>query len=186
MVKTRSQRRKKDDILQRLCFKGVDFDMCTRGFCKWEIGKPKTITIDKEKRLEICFRGFHACLDLKDVFPYYNESKFLYRRENGEWSSNRFFLARHGKNVIFGDGKLVTDKLTLLEEIEMTKEWIDYAFTESPYKEVYLKNIRAIGHFILVREKESSEHFYSPTPLFDHIKNIYSANTVTTVDFFTQ
>jgi len=148
MVRTRSQRRKKDDILQRLCFKGVDFDMCTRGDCKWEIGKTKKI--DNGRRLEMCHNGFHACLDLEDVFDHYIQHKFVC---DGHDRSNRFFLARRGKNVIFGDHKLVTDKLILLEEIKTSKkEWIDYLFTESPYKEVYLKNIRAIGNLIYSRE----------------------------------
>jgi hypothetical protein len=50
-------------------YKGTDRNMCCRGF-QYEMGKQFNMYGDEE--IKECYNGFHLCLDMCDVFNYYN------------------------------------------------------------------------------------------------------------------
>ena len=61
-------------------YKGTDKDMCCRG-TQFELGKRYDMPEDAE--ISVCSSGYHLCLNLSDVFGYYNIEK-----------ANRFFKVR--------------------------------------------------------------------------------------------
>jgi hypothetical protein len=50
-----------------IAYKGFNADMTCRDF-QYEEGKSYEI----EEKIKCCYRGFHACTNLLDVFNYYN------------------------------------------------------------------------------------------------------------------
>ena len=97
-------------------FKGFDSDLKCRGF-QFKIGK----TYTHEKGLddvEVCHRGFHYCLNLKDVRQFYSFNPNIFS------GNKRFCVVKakyhHGTNFNQND-KSVTDEITIVEEIPFEK-----------------------------------------------------------------
>ena len=97
-----------------IAYKGMNSDMTCRGF-KYEIGK--TYKTDKA---ELCNCGFHACLNLLDVFGYYSRK-----------TKSRYFKVKLSGEVAkcdMSDTKVAATEITILEEINIkevikTTEW---------------------------------------------------------------
>ena len=86
-----------------IAYKGMEFNMTCRDF-KYEIGK--TYKTDK---VELCERGFHACLNPLDVLDYYLKS-----------ASSRYFKVKLSGEITKCDNlntKVAATEITILEEI---------------------------------------------------------------------
>ena len=91
--------------IEVIAYKGMDFDMACKGFY-YEVGK--TYKTDK---VELCFYGFHACLNPRDVLEYY--PKYL---------SSRYFKVKLSGEIAKcdkSDTKVAATEITILEEISI-------------------------------------------------------------------
>ena len=99
---------KKQEIVNGKCkaYKAFYSDMICRGF-KYEEGK----TYEIEGELELCKRGFHACLNLLDVFNYYS----------GEFGKDvvvhEVELEGVSDEMSSDDSKVVANKITIAKRI---------------------------------------------------------------------
>lgn len=96
-------------------YKAFNEDLTCRDF-QYEIGK--TYTID-EKPVP-CERGFHACLDLKDVFGYYNPTNKI-----------RICEVELNGDIIHHEDKIVTNSITILNEIDYKSMFDIYSPNDS-------------------------------------------------------
>ena len=101
-----------------IAYKGMEFNMTCRNF-QYEVGK--TYKTDK---VELCERGFHACLNPREVLDYYS-------RDN----SSRYFkvlLSGEITKCDKSDTKVAATEITILEEIniddiiKITEWWKNY------------------------------------------------------------
>ena len=96
--------------------KNADGTLSCRDFT-YEVGE----TYKYYGEIELCERGFHACHELHQTWPFYPN--------NGK---NVFYEVECGGNVIEsenGDGKLVCSEITILREVDMSGvEVFDDAF----------------------------------------------------------
>lgn len=100
--------------IEVIAYKGMEFNMTCRNF-QYEVGK--TYKTDK---VELCERGFHACLNPLDVLDYYLKS-----------ASSRYFkvlLSGEIAKCDKSDTKVAATEITILEEINIdevieTTEW---------------------------------------------------------------
>lgn len=104
-----------DDTKYIYGFKGFNKDLTCRRF-QFEVGK----VFKHEGDLKICNKGFHYCLNLKDVSTYYSFIDY-----------HRFFLvkAKFHNNINYNQSdKSVTDEIELIEEIplKLIKEYQEY------------------------------------------------------------
>ena len=94
-----------------IAYKGLHKDSDGTLFCKDKIYEPgKTYKFDGE--IELCKRGFHACHELWQAWPFYPN--------NGE---NVFYEVECGGEIIEsnkGDGKFVCSEITLIKEVDMS------------------------------------------------------------------
>ena len=92
--------------IEVIAYKGMNSDMTCKGF-HYEVGK--TYKIDK---VNLCFYGFHACLNPRDVLEYY--PKYL---------SSRYFKVKLSGEINkcdYDDTKVAATEITILEEITDT------------------------------------------------------------------
>ena len=96
--------------------KNADGTLSCRNFT-YKVGE----TYNHDGEIELCKRGFHACHELHQTWPFYPN--------NGK---NVFYEVECGGNVIEsenGDGKLVCSEITILREVDMSGvEVFDDAF----------------------------------------------------------
>lgn len=134
-------------------YKGMDKDMkCHDGF-QYQIGGHYEIDNDPV----ICEKGFHLCLNLNDVFNYYDL-----------FNGNRFFKVKalvkkkdldcYGK-ITFGTGifpvnKIVSKQINILEEIS-SEEVLEVAKEKYPYvSTVYdLQSFSSYDEFLISKIK---------------------------------
>ena len=81
-------------------YKAFNSDMTCRGF-HYEVGK--TYEIDGE--ISLCNMGFHFCKSIADCFNYYNKT------------DSRFAEVEAIGEIIEGDDKCVTNKISIIKEI---------------------------------------------------------------------
>ena len=90
-----------------IAYKGMEIDMTCKGF-QYEVGK--TYKTDKVK---LCERGFHACLNPKNLFGYYSrktKSRYFKVLISGEITKCGSF-----------DTNVAATEITILEEIPSDK-----------------------------------------------------------------
>ncbi|MCK9272971.1 hypothetical protein M0P65_05480 [Candidatus Gracilibacteria bacterium] len=86
----------------------IGYKATANGKCKRKTYKlGKTYTLKSE--MKICKRGFHFCQDLFDVFEYYPPNK-----------NTKVFKVEALGNVETEDNKSVTDKIKILEEVNLS------------------------------------------------------------------
>lgn len=108
--------------------KGFDKDLKCKDF-QYEIGK----TYEMPESPKLCFRGFHYCQTINDVFQYY--------RNDG---NNRFCIVEILGDVDKGNDKSATNKIKVVSEL--SKEEIK---TGSPnITPEILKNYNNMGYII--------------------------------------
>ncbi len=86
-------------------YKGFDKDLKCIGDFQYEIGK----SYEMEEKPETCLRGYHFCKTIKDVFYHYP-------------SNSRICKVRAYGDIDTGYYKFCTNKIEILEEIEVSKE----------------------------------------------------------------
>lgn len=100
--------------IEVIAYKGMNSDMTCKGF-QYEVGK--TYKTDKVK---LCERGFHACLNPKNLFGYYSRK-----------TKSRYFKVKLSGEITKcykTDTKVAATEMTILEEINIdeiieTTEW---------------------------------------------------------------
>lgn len=88
-----------------IAYKGMEYDMTCKGF-QYEIGK--TYKTDKA---ELCYYGFHACLNPRDVLEYYEQDE-----------ASRYFKVKLSGEITKCDNldtKVAATEITILEEINI-------------------------------------------------------------------
>jgi hypothetical protein len=138
-------------------FKGFDKDLKCRGY-QFEIGKTYHHEGGKDN-IKICSKGFHFCVNLKDVFGYYQPLNMdIFNGYNK--NKNRFCIVKSkyypGTNYNQSD-KSVTDEMTIVEEIpfEVVMEYKEYIkkLNDDPERFFRLEDVKTIQkaypHFIL-------------------------------------
>lgn len=88
-------------------YKGTRWDMSCRAM-KYELDFPYSMEVDKD--FGLCMQGYHCCLELKDINPYYRISNPFHR----------FFEVEIPEGAIISadDHKLVTNKIKFVRELE--------------------------------------------------------------------
>ena len=175
--------KKKEKII---AYKGFESDMSCRGF-KYQEGK----TYKFNGEVELCERGFHACLNPIDVFDYYKKgdgNKYHKVEISGIKKDSDFNL--------YNDSKVVASEIKILEELsenDMKKEaeifakkyvdfedkFLGYASNNEEFNSIIESNDIKIGNFILLIdgvdnanyvciEKPKDNHyiFMALTPLY--------------------
>ena len=121
---------KKEEWIWVEGYKGTDKDMKCRDF-QYEIGG--AYHIDDEKEVKACSGGFHLCLNLEDVFRYYEVNngnryfkvKALVRKQDyelyGKLQTTEYTL--HGRTIYLpnpfsSNDKLAAREIIFLEEVE--------------------------------------------------------------------
>lgn len=162
-------------------FKGFDKDLKCRGF-QFEIGK----TYKHEKGvsdLKVCLRGFHYCLNLKDVRSFYPLGKGIFDESH---PGNRFCLVKckfHSGIQYNQNDKSVTDEITIVEEItsETFQEYLDYLekLSSNPDHTFRLNEIQIL--------QETYPHLIlgGSSALYLHGFNIVRKSTISDLDFVT-
>ena len=101
-----------------IAYKGMKSDMSCRDF-KYEVGKSY-----KTDKAELCYYGFHACLNPRDVLEYYPR-----------YASSRYFKVKLSGEIAKcdkSDTKVAATEITILEEIsiddiiKITEWWKNY------------------------------------------------------------
>ena len=85
-----------------LAFKGMDENMQCQGF-QYEIGKDYEIN----RTVELCAKGFHACVGPLDVFSFYDPA------------SSRFFEVEQNGNTQADEIKTVSSKIKIKAELTL-------------------------------------------------------------------
>ena len=88
-----------------IAYKGMKSDMTCRDF-KYEVGKSY-----KTDKAELCYYGFHACLNPRDVLEYYPR-----------YASSRYFKVKLSGEIAKcdkSDTKVAATEITILEEISI-------------------------------------------------------------------
>lgn len=135
-------------------YKGVNADLTAHGNFQYEIGK--TYHMDADVEVKACFRGFHFCLTLDDVFNYYTigggNRFFKVKALVREKDHDAYGKKDDDKGYFFGSGRL--DKLAasaIILERELTLDEIfydpDYAdWTEDEKKLALAESPRTVRH----------------------------------------
>lgn len=100
--------------IEVIAYKGMNSDMSCSDF-KYELGKSY-----KTDKAELCNCGFHACLNPRDVLPYYEQykgSRYFKVKLSGEIAKCGYF-----------DTQVAATEITILEEI--TNFWEVIKITE--------------------------------------------------------
>ena len=124
-------------------YKGTDRNMTCRDF-QFEIGKKYSLL--KEEEPVLCEKGFHLCLELRDVFKYYDicynnrffKVKALVEKERvKEPTSNNIFW-----NPFSRPDKLVAKSIIFTEELSIDEIFKDSDIEHLPleYKEFAVEN----------------------------------------------
>ena len=87
-------------------YKGFDKNLQCRGF-QYEVGK--TYTMPEGEDVELCKKGFHACLNIIDCFKYYEPAKSRYCEVEIEDVSSE----------IDNDSKRVARTITIVRELTL-------------------------------------------------------------------
>lgn len=132
--------------IEVIAYKGMNSDMTCRDF-KYELGKSY-----KTDKVKLCYYGFHACLNPRDVLDYY------YQEE-----SSRYFkvlLSGEITKCDETDTKVVTKEITILEEINIdeiikTTEWWknDNVLDLLYFKDGFARVQRANGDWNLINKQ---------------------------------
>lgn len=88
-------------------YKATNKDMTCRGF-QYELGKTHTI----EGEPEMCYKGFHFCLKLKDTFQYYHISVSRFFKVKAMVKREDILKFNADK-----DDKMVAKEIELIEEV---------------------------------------------------------------------
>lgn len=115
-----------NDANYRCGYKGFDSELrCKPALSlfgvKYEIGKTEKYS----EQIELCSQGLHFCKNLINVFNYYPifriEHNSKYRKNSFIRTDNRFckVVSPDDANIINEPMKSVTDKLTIIEEINL-------------------------------------------------------------------
>ena len=99
-------------------YKGTDKDMQCKGY-QYELGVQHDMPEGEE--IQVCCKGFHLCLNLKDVFRFYNvgegnrffKVKALVKKIDYETYDNTFAII-----YAFSESKLVAKSIIFESEIE--------------------------------------------------------------------
>ena len=83
-------------------YKGFNSNFSCRDF-QYEVGKEYHINGD----VEMCGNGFHACIDLMDVFDFYS------------MSNSRFAIVKMWGDVLFGIDKICASNIEIVEELSL-------------------------------------------------------------------
>jgi hypothetical protein len=162
-------------------FKGFDKNLKCRNF-QFEIGE--TYLHEKGPTdLKVCQRGFHYCLNLKDVQSFYSFSKGIFDEKN---PNNRFCLVKckfHSGSQYNQNDKSVTDEMTIVEEItrDTFQDFLDYLERKTciPDHAFRLHDIKIVQktypHLILG----------GSSALYLHGFNIVRKSTISDLDFVT-
>lgn len=159
-------------------FKGFNKDLECRGF-KFKVGE--TYTHEKGfSDVKICYRGFHYCMNLKDVKQFYSFNEQIF-------GNNRFCVVKakyhEGINYHQSD-KSVTDEITIVEEIPFElitkfKDYLNEINSLHPSEIFRLDDVKIIQtaypHFILG----------GSSALYLHGFNIKRETTISDLDFVT-
>lgn len=102
-------------------YKAFDEDLKSLFGNQFEIGKTYEI---KDNNLKMKFKGFHFCEDVYDIFKYYRPKIRKIR-----------ICKIKAENIIIKDeDKSVTNKITIIEEINYKDEFLNN-FINEPYNE---------------------------------------------------
>ena len=85
-----------------VAYKAFGNNFSCRDF-QYEVGKEYHINGD----VKMCGNGFHACIDLMDVFNYYS------------MSNSRFAIVKMWGNVLFGIDKICASNIEIVEELSL-------------------------------------------------------------------
>jgi hypothetical protein len=120
-------------------YKGFDKDLKCRGF-QYEIGKD----YKHDGELKLCYRGFHFCSSLQNVFSYY---------AHGKNSTHRFAIVKPSGEIKNGGDKLCSNELTIIKELsyDEIEEIIRIEKSEHTEKKVFCIDV--------VKELQSKYNF---------------------------
>lgn len=123
-------------------YKGTDVNMCCRDF-QYELGKQYDMPDDAKVR--VCESGFHLCLNLDDVFNYYNigeSHRFFKVKALVRLSDKKSY--RSGTHWLYGDtyNKLVAKSIIFVSELTNDEILKDTGAAKLPdkYKDSAIKN----------------------------------------------
>ena len=155
-----------------IAYKGMEFDMTCKDF-KYEVGKSY-----KTDKVELCFYGFHACLNPRDVLEYYPQNK-----------GSRYFKVKLSGEIAKcdkSDTKVAATEITILEEIniddiiKITEWWKNYNVLDLLYYQedvVIVQRGDKKYNFINKNGKLlSDEWFYNVYSFYDGLAKVQRGN----------
>ena len=155
-----------------IAYKGMKSDMTCKDF-KYELGKSY-----KTDKVELCFYGFHACLNPRDVLEYYPQNK-----------GSRYFKVKLSGEIAKcdkSDTKLAATEITILEEIniddiiKITEWWKNYNVLDLLYYQedvVIVQRGDKKYNFINKNGKLlSDEWFYNVYSFYDGLAKVQRGN----------
>ena len=99
-------------------YKAFNSNFSCRDF-QYEVGKEYHINGD----VEMCENGFHACIDLMDVFDYYS------------MSNSRFAIVKMWGDILFGFDKMCASDIEIVEELSLKDIVERYALSKVDFLE---------------------------------------------------
>ena len=126
-------------------YKAFNSDLTCRDF-QFEIGK----TYTHKGRIELCGSGFHACVELQQIFQYYTLSKNVRVCEVeiiGNWQGDT-------------TDKIVTDKLKIVREIDIYSEELWSKLTDDEYRYRYCKYVSDRKELWSTIQDDECEYLY--------------------------